>query len=287
MKEFVPILIEKTPNSAIIVADNGSDDGSIEWLESHYSPSTVQIIKFTQNWGFTGGYNRAIKEIEGAGQQFEFYLLLNSDVEVTQGWLQTMEQFMDSHPDAAIAAPKVLSYYKRNYFEYAGACGGFLSKLWIPYCRGRILNKMEEDKGQYDDPIEIFWASGTSFMIRSAVWKELGGLDERFFAHMEEIDLCWRAKRGGWQVWVIPQAKIYHVGGGTLPQQSPKKLYYNFRNNLLMMHNNIEKGRNLKIFFRMCIDGAISMVYLITGKWSYFRAVVEAHRDFKSIIKKG
>ena len=189
---------------------------------------------------------------------------------------------MDSHPRCGACAPKILSYDRRTMFEHAGACGGFVDRWYFPYCRGRILSKVEEDTGQYDAPCRVFWASGAALMVRSGLWRQSGGLDESFFAHMEEIDLCWRAQLAGWEIWAVPSSRVYHVGGGTLPNNSPRKLYLNFRNNLLMMYKNLPDGtRGRIVFSRMCIDGIIACLYLLTGKLSFFKAVVRAHGDFR------
>lgn len=286
LEKFLPYLIKFTPkeDGTIFVADNGSTDGSLKMMYDSFGE--VPIIKFEKNWGFTGGYNRAFEEISKMNKKFDYYLLLNSDVEVSANWLSSLVSFMDSHSKAGICSPKVLSYDRRDYFEHAGACGGYIDYFGFPYCRGRVMNKIEKDNGQYDTPCEIFWASGTSLMIRSELWHRLGGLDESFFAHMEEIDMCWRAKLLGEEIWVVPQSSIYHVGGGTLPNNSSKKLYLNFRNNLLMLHKNLPKGSApFIIFLRMCIDGVIGCIYLLTGKWSYFHSVVCAHHDYLKMKK--
>lgn len=287
LEKFLPSLIQLTPSElgSIIVADNGSTDSSIPLIEGSFP--TVRTIKLDSNYGFTGGYNRAFREISSNPEtygQYDYYLLLNSDVEVTPYWLETLTSFMDGHPEAGICSPKVLSYDRPEYFEHAGACGGMIDRFYFPYCRGRVLSKVEKDMGQYDEPAEVFWASGTSFMVRSELWHRLGGLDESFFAHMEEIDFCWRAKLAGEQVWVVPASKIYHVGGGTLPNNSPRKLYLNFRNNLLMMEKNLPSAsRNRIIFIRMWIDRAAAAAYLVMGKVEFFRSVVRAHGDFKKM----
>lgn len=287
LEKFLPTLVEYTPADlgCIIVADNGSTDTSLGFLEESYP--TIKRIPFDRNYGFTGGYNRAFQTIVSDPQtygSFDYYLLLNSDVEVTQGWLAELTGFMDRHPEVGICSPKVLSYHRQDYFEHAGACGGMIDRFYFPYCRGRVMSRIEKDMGQYDTPAQVFWASGTSFMVRSELWHRLGGLDESFFAHMEEIDLCWRAQLAGEQVWVVPSARIYHVGGGTLPNNSPRKLYLNFRNNLLMMEKNLPEGcRKRIIFVRMCIDGAAAMAYLLMGKVDYFKSVLRAHGDFRKM----
>ncbi|HIZ86881.1 MAG TPA: glycosyltransferase [Candidatus Coprenecus pullistercoris] len=287
LEKFIPSVLEYLPeNDVLYVADNGSQDGSVEYLREKWH-DRVRLIVLDRNYGFTGGYNRAFAEIYGSGQRFDCYLLLNSDVEVTPGWLDELERFMDTHPRCAVCAPKILSYGDRSLFEHAGASGGFVDRWYFPYCRGRILATVEKDTGQYDSAAKVFWASGAAFMIRSEVWHRLGGLDEAFFAHMEEIDLCWRAMLSGWEIWVDPASKVYHVGGGTLPNNSPGKLYLNFRNNLLMMYKNLPQRRRGRIIFsRMCVDGAIGLLYLITGRLSFLKAVLRAHRDYRRMRKE-
>ena len=312
LEKYLPVLIEHTPEAigTVYVADNGSTDGSVEylksgWLEgnlnekpegaaSYGSTPKVKLIQLDQNYGFTGGYNRALKQIEA-----EFYVLINSDIRVSEGWLNAVIDFMDNHPDAGICMPKILSEADHNQFEYAGACGGFIDRFGYPFCRGRILSNVEMDQGQYDNPREIFWASGACMVVRSHIYNQLGGLDESFFAHMEEIDFCWRAKLMGYHAWVVPQSKVYHVGGGTLPNNSPRKLYLNYRNNLLMLYKNLpyRKGkqnsfifghttvfrRNATIFIRMCLDGLSALAYLAQGKFQFFKAVFKAHCDYRKM----
>ena len=287
LKKFIPSVLECMPEGDVLyVADNGSEDGSVEFLRESW-PADVRLVLLDRNYGFTGGYNRALATIGGSGEAFDYYLLLNSDIEVTPGWLQELENFMDARPRCAVCAPKVLCYDRRGWFEHAGASGGFVDRWYFPYCRGRILATIEEDRGQYDTPCRVFWASGAAFMIRSGVWHDLGGLDDSFFAHMEEIDLCWRAMLAGWEIWVDPASAVYHVGGGTLPNNSPRKLYLNFRNNLLMMYKNLpSRSRSRIIFVRMCVDGAIACVYLLTGRLSFFRSVLRAHRDYRRMRRK-
>ena len=257
-----------------MVADNGSTDGSLEWLEKEY-PGVV-TIEFDRNYGFTGGYNRALKQVEA-----DYYVLLNSDVDVPDGWLEPLFEFLEDTPEAGICQPKLLSAADHGSFEYAGAAGGFIDRYGYPFCRGRILSNIERDNGQYDEPIEVFWASGACMMIRASLYHHLGGLDEAFFAHMEEIDLCWRAKLLGYQVWCVPESKVYHVGGGTLPNDSPRKLYLNYRNNLLMLYKNLpEKICRGRILARKCLDLASALVYFFTGRWKCFAAVLRAHRDY-------
>lgn len=285
LQQFVPLLLERTEelhsgDAQLIVADNGSTDESVAWLRQHCPE--VGLILLDKNYGFTGGYNRAFAQLQTWEHTFDYFLLLNSDVEVTPGWLTALVRWMDARPQVGVCSPKVKAYHRRNYFEHAGACGGFLDWFGFPFCRGRVLSKIEEDRGQYDEPVPVFWASGTSLLIRTQLYAVAGGLDELFFAHMEEIDLCWRVQSLGYEVWVIPQSVIYHVGGGTLPNNSPRKLYLNFRNNLFMLYKNLPlSSRRWRIFLRMCVDGAIACVYLLTGKWDFFRSVWAAHRDYR------
>lgn len=288
LERFLPVLIERTPRenynssltSFIAVADNGSTDGSVEWLKESYPD--LELVEFEQNYGFTGGYNRALERISA-----DYYILLNSDVEVGENWLDPLISFMESNPDTGIVMPKIKSYDRSDYFEYAGASGGFIDKYGYPFCRGRIMSKVEKDEGQYDEAIEIFWASGTCLMIRAGLFAQLGGFDENFFAHMEEIDLCWRAKLLGYEVWVVPESIVYHVGGGTLPNNSPQKLYLNYRNNLLMLYKNLpKKYKRRVIFIRKSLDNIASIAYLLSGKWSYFKSVHKAHSDYRSMKKE-
>lgn len=281
LEKFLPVLIANTPKEQafIVVADNGSTDDSVAWMKSEHPE--IKIIEFDHNYGFTGGYNKAFQIIDA-----DYYVLLNSDVEVTEGWLTNLISFMEENPDAGICQPKLLSWENRDYFEYAGAAGGFIDHYGYPFCRGRILSNVEKDNGQYDEPEELFWASGACMVIRASLYHHLGGLDEAFFAHMEEIDMCWRAKLLGFQVWAVPSSVVYHVGGGTLPNNSPKKLYFNYRNNLLMLYKNLPTNVRWRIIStRKILDGASGAVYLLTGKFQYFRAVIRAHRDYRRMKK--
>lgn len=264
-------------NSFVVVADNASTDGSVEWLKENFPQ--VKLLEFDQNYGFTGGYNRALKQIEA-----DYYVIINSDLLVTDNWLSPLLAFMDENPDVAACQPKILSESNREFFEYAGACGGFIDKFGYPFCRGRILSNIEKDSGQYDDPEQIFWASGACMVVRSSVFHHLGGFDDAFFAHMEEIDLCWRIKLLGYQIWAIPSSVVYHVGGGTLPNDSPFKLYLNYRNNLLMLYKNLPHSvRWSRIFIRKTLDLASAMVYLVSGKLDSFKAVMKAHKDYSKM----
>lgn len=282
LEKFLPVLMRKSslPDVSVIIADNGSTDGSLEWVNHHYPK--VKVIPLDKNYGFTGGYNRALEQIEA-----DYFILLNSDVEVTENWLGPLIENMENNPKVGICMPKIKSHYQKSLFEYAGACGGFIDVLGYPFCRGRILSNIEADNGQYNFDREIFWASGTCMMVRSSIFRDLGGFDESFFAHMEEIDFCWRAKLAGWKVWIYTDSVIYHVGGGTLPNNSPKKLLLNYRNNLLMMYKNLPLYRlHITLFIRMLLDGVSAVMYLVSGKYSFFRAVLRAHGEFWKMVFK-
>ena len=233
MEKFLPSVTAHTSGDAeVIIADNGSTDDSIEFLHTHYPD--LRIIQLDQNYGFAEGYNRALAQIEA-----DYYVLLNDDVEVTPHWVEPVIEQMQQNPLTAICQPKLLMYDQRDTFEYAGAAGGFIDRYGYPFCRGRLFDVVEKDHGQYDDPCEIFWASGAAMFVRADVWHQLGGLDGDFFAHMEEIDFCWRAKNKGYRVEYCPKSAIYHVGGGTLPKSNPRKTFLNFRNNLSMLYKNL------------------------------------------------
>ena len=284
LRRFLPGLIASCDglDAEVIVADNASHDGSLDMMAEEF-PS-VRTIALSENYGFTGGYNRALAQV-----QAQYYVLINSDVEVPEHWLRVLQDWMDSHPECGACGPKLISFNERDTFEYAGAAGGLLDRYGYPFCRGRIMQKVEKDHGQYDTPADVLWCSGACLMVRADVWKALGGLDDRFFAHMEEIDLCWRMQLRGWKVTVVPQSYVYHIGGGTLPNESPFKLRLNFRNNLLLLENNLPATLNsrflarVRILTRMCLDGLSALVYLFTGRKSFYDAVVQAHREYRSM----
>ena len=282
LERFLHLLIKRTQikDVQIVIADNCSTDGSQKWIrESH---PEIRLIEFDKNYGFTGGYNRALALIEA-----DYFLLLNSDVEVTPGWIQPLIAALDNNPRIGICMPKIKSAFERDFFEYAGASGGYIDYFGYPFCRGRILSYIEKDSAQYNQEREIFWASGAAFMIRASLFRTLGGFDDSFFAHMEEIDLCWRAKLTGSQVWAFPDSVVYHVGGGTLPNNSPLKLYYNYRNNLLMLYKNLPGNRlHITIGLRMILDGLSAVMYLLNGKRTFFKAVINAHNDFRVMRKE-
>lgn len=276
MEKFLPSVTANTTGDAeVIIADNGSTDDSIEFLHSHY-PS-LRIIQLDQNYGFAEGYNRALAQVEA-----DYYVLLNDDVEVTPHWIEPVIAQMQQNTQTAICQPKLLMYDRRDTFEYAGAAGGFIDSYGYPFCRGRIFDVVEQDHGQYDDPREIFWASGAAMFVRADVWHQLGGLDGDFFAHMEEIDFCWRAKNKGYRVEYCPQSVIYHVGGGTLPKSNPRKTYLNFRNNLSMLYKNLPDGRlNRVLLLRLVLDYVAALKFLLELKPKEFQAVFQAHRDYR------
>ena len=279
MERFVPVLKANIPkdNCFLVVADNASTDDSLPWLQANHPD--VQVIALDRNYGFAGGYNRALQLIEA-----DYYVLLNSDVEVSAGWLDTLVDFMEDNPDVGVCQPKIRSLAERDCFEYAGAAGGYMDRYGYPFCRGRILSNIERDRGQYDEAEQCFWASGACMMVRSDLYHYLGGLDEMFFAHMEEIDFCWRAKLAGHQVWAVPEAVVYHLGGASLDNTSPHKLYLNYRNSLLMLHKNLPANDLRRVMAaRKTLDFFASLVYLITGRWSYFKAVWKAKRDYRRL----
>jgi GT2 family glycosyltransferase len=276
LKQFLPTVIRHSTenNTVIYIADNGSTDGSAEWIEANHKD--VKLIRLEKNHGFAGGYNLALAKIKA-----EYYILLNSDIEVTAGWLYPLIDFMDKNPDVASCQPKILSYNKKDHFEYAGASGGFIDKYGYPFCRGRILHKTEKDTGQYDDPVDTFWSSGACMIVRASAWKKCGGLDASFFAHMEEIDLCWRFHKAGFRVCCNPTSVVYHVGGGTLPYNSNLKTYLNFRNSLFMLYKNLpDKDLEIIIFRRKLLDGLAGIFFLFKGKFKSIKSIFKAHMDY-------
>ena len=286
LEKFLPSVVQTNyQNLEIIVADNGSTDGSADFVRENFK--SVKLITFDKNYGFCGGYNRAIEFASG-----DYIVLLNSDVEVTPEWLNPIINFMEENKDVFACQPKILSYFERNKFEYAGACGGFIDKFGYPFCRGRIFFYTEEDMGQYDEIKQVFWATGACMVIRRNLLYEIGFLDEDFFAHMEEIDLCWRANLHGYKIFCIPQSKVYHVGGGTLPKANPRKTFLNHRNSLIMLEKNLTFPDALLIIpIRLFLDIISAIVYLLKGSVGDFFAVLKAHFIFliaqpKWIIKR-
>lgn len=277
LQRFLPSVIRYSEEAEIIVADNGSTDHSIDILREKFL--SVRILPFRENYGFAEGYNRAIQQIETP-----YVLLLNDDVEVTPHWLQPLLAFMNHHPEVAACQPKILSETQRELFEYAGACGGFIDHLGYPYCRGRIFNHVEKDRGQYDQVCPIFWATGAALLVRTDVFRKEGGLDKRFFAHMEEIDFCWRLRSRNYGIYCIPQSTVYHVGGGTLPKSHPRKTFLNFRNNLLMLYKNLPEERlNSTLRIRYFLDLVAALKMLLSGQVKESMAIVKALRTFFKI----
>jgi GT2 family glycosyltransferase len=282
LRHFLPAVVKNTVNdeTEVVVADNGSTDGSLAYVEGKFPQ--VRVIKFDQNYGFTGGYNRAIAQIDSA-----YTVLLNSDVDVPKDWLTPLIAHMEATPNAGACMPKILSFSQPRNFEYAGAAGGFIDILGYPFCRGRILGTVETDKGQYNNTRNIFWATGACMVVRTALYKALGGLDDNFFAHMEEIDLCWRMQNAGYKIAYVGGSEVFHVGGGTLPNNNPRKLFYNYRNNLLMLHKNLPHGlHGAAITLRILLDWASALMFLLQLKFSYTAAVFKAHAAFLK-LKKG
>ncbi|MCU0455594.1 MAG: glycosyltransferase family 2 protein [Bacteroidales bacterium] len=275
LKSFLGSLAERSScdDTSVFVADNGSDDGSCEWIEQSFS--RVNVIRLGKNHGFAEGYNIALSRIEA-----KYYVLVNSDIEVTPGWLGPLISHLDENPDVASCQPKILSWSKRDQFEYAGAAGGFIDMYGYPFCRGRVFNVTEKDEGQYDHPAEVFWSSGACMAVRREAWVKCGGFDPDFFAHMEEIDLCWRFHRAGYRITCIPLSVVFHVGGGALPYSSPFKTYLNFRNSIRLLYKNLPESSFRKvIFIRKILDGVAAFFFLLKGQVRSFIAVLRAHRD--------
>lgn len=279
LEQFLPSVIQYSPEADIYVADNASTDDSIAFLKSHF-PS-IGIIENKQNFGFAKGYNEALKYIDA-----EIYALVNSDIEVTENWLNPIIDAFEN-PKTAIIQPKILDYKNKQYFEYAGAAGGFIDKFGYPFCRGRIFDTIEKDRQQYDDNRTIFWASGACFFIRSTIYNELKGFDPDFFAHQEEIDLCWRAFNKGYDAQYISSSVVFHVGGATLDQTNPHKTFLNFRNSLSMLTKNLPKSSLYKVLlFRLILDSAAGLQFLLSGKFKHFTAVIKAHFSFYRMFNK-
>lgn len=278
LRELLPNVVANSPEGEVVVADNGSSDGSIAFMKNEMPH--VRLIEFTENYGFAEGYNRALRLVEA-----EYYILLNSDVEVTEGWLRPLIAYMDAHPQTAACQPKLIAFHQRDSFEYAGACGGFIDMLGYPFCRGRIFGTVEKDENQYDSVMEVFWATGACLMVRSRLYHEIGGLDGEFFAHMEEIDMCWRMKARGHSIVCVPQSKVFHVGGGTLSAESPRKTYLNFRNNMLMLYKNQFNHYGCRFVVRMLLDYVAALQMLVQRKPKNCQAVFKARCDFWKMKK--
>lgn len=281
LEKFLPSVVKLSGSDVkVYIADNASTDDSISFLKKNFPE--VGIFINDKNYGFAEGYNVALKKINA-----KYFVLLNSDVEVTENWVEPIIKLMDDDETISACQPKIKDYNNKDFFEYAGAAGGFIDYLGYPLCRGRVFNHIEEDKGQYNDVSEIFWATGACMFVRSSVFKELDGLDNHFFAHMEEIDLCWRMKNSGYKVMYHPDSTVYHVGGGTLNKINPKKTYLNFRNNLFLLHKNLPKRKRFSIIFtRLILDGLAGVKLLFEGKPSHTMAIIKAHFHFYGDIKQ-
>jgi len=281
LRRFLPSVVAHNPDGVdIIVADNASTDNSLEVIRTEFP--TVKLLVLSENYGFAGGYNRALQQIES-----DIYVLLNSDVEVTANWLEFVLAEMEVRPEISACQPKIKAAENRKYFEYAGAAGGFIDKNGYPFCRGRIFNHTERDIGQHNDEREVFWASGACLVIRSSAFHSVDGFDDRLFAHMEEIDLCWRLKNQGHRIYCLPQSQVFHLGGGTLAAGNPRKTYLNFRNNLsIIVKNDYKNSLVKKILKRMLFDGAAAAYMLITSGPSHFFAVLRAHLSFYSNLNR-
>lgn len=279
LRTFLPSVVHHSEGEGIevCVADNGSTDASVTMLQQEF-PS-VRTILLDKNYGFADGYNMALQQVDA-----EYVVLLNSDVDVTEHWLEPMIAYLDDHPKVAACQPKIRSQRQKEYFEYAGAAGGFIDKYGYPFCRGRIMGVVEKDEGQYDTVIPVFWATGAALFIRRADYLLVGGLDGRFFAHMEEIDLCWRLRARGREIVCIPQSTVFHVGGATLKKENPRKTFLNFRNNLVMLYKNLpEKELKKMMRIRAGLDYLAALVFLLKGDWNNASAVIRARKEYKQI----
>lgn len=262
-----------------VVGDNGSTDDSVAFVHENYP--TIEVVRLDKNYGFAEGYNRVLAQVEA-----DYYILLNSDVEVTPDWVDPVIDLLESDPRIAAAQPKIRAYHDREYFEYAGAAGGFIDAYGYPFCRGRLMDTREKDVGQYDDACDIFWATGAALFIRRQAWEEVGGFDGDFFAHMEEVDLCWRLKSKGYRIVYCPDSVVYHVGGATLDKSNPQKTYLNFRNNLSMLQKNLPLGRAIwVIFVRFWLDFVALLFFMAKGKFKDAAAISRAHRSFFKYFK--
>ena len=275
LEQFLPSVIRFSESVRIVVADNGSTDNSVSFVKAAYP--TVEVLAFDRNYGFAEGYNKAVAAIDA-----EYVVLLNTDVEVTEGWLDAPISILAGNERAAAVQPKIRSFRDKQRFEYAGAAGGFIDRWGFPFCRGRVLGSVEDDKGQYDSPCEVFWATGACLFARRAAYLEAGGFDPLFFAHQEEIDLCWRWKNRGFQLLYTPESTVYHLGAATLNAANPRKTYLNFRNNRLMLYKNLSKKERQKVFFiRFWLDVMAWIVFVLSGKWGDAKAQIKAYIDYQ------
>lgn len=279
LRRYLPTVLANSSVGEVIVADNASTDGSVEMLMREFP--RVRVIVLEQNFGFAGGYDRILAELT----EYEYYLLLNSDVEIRQkGWDIPLVRYMEQHPECAVCQPKLLSLREPEAFEYAGAAGGFLDKYGYPFCRGRVMGAVEKDEGQYDEIVPLLWATGAALLVRASDWRESGGLDARFFAHMEEIDLCWRLRTRGRTVVCVPESRAYHLGGATLNQGNPRKTFLNFRNNLLMLYKNLPQEELSHVMLvRRLLDYVAALQYLLKGDLGNANAIVKARKEYRRI----
>ena len=286
LEQFFPIVAEHTCREGVdvIVADNASTDGSLAYMQKNFPQ--IEIVRNARNEGFASGYNLALQQIQkeavASGEAYKYFVLLNSDIEVTPHWVEPVVAAMEADSSIAAAQPKLLSYYDKKCFEYAGAAGGFIDKLGYPFCRGRIFDTVETDTGQYDTPCQVLWATGAALFVRADLYLQYGGLDADFFAHMEEIDFCWRMCNRGYKIMYEPSSVLYHVGGGTLPKTSAHKTYLNFRNNLSLLYKNLPQKRLRKVLFmRVFLDFLAALMFLLHGEKENFKAVFRARKDFR------
>jgi GT2 family glycosyltransferase len=275
LEQFLPILLKTNyPNYKVVVADNASTDDSVDFVKQHFS--AVEVIVNPSNEGFAKGYNTALQQVKA-----DYFVLLNSDVEVTENWITPIINLMQANKNIAACQPKILAYQQRNHFEYAGASGGWIDQLGYPFSRGRIFDIVEEDRQQYDNAAPCFWASGAAMFVRAELYHDLGGLDPYFFAHQEEIDFCWRAQLQGYEIWVEPTSVVYHIGGGTLPKNNQRKVYLNFRNNLIMLAKNLPLTKALYVIpMRLALDAVAAWKGLLEGSSAYWLAIAKAHMHF-------
>ncbi|MFM1879003.1 MAG: hypothetical protein RLZZ241_1869 [Bacteroidota bacterium] len=280
LERFLPEVIKYSKEANIYLADNASTDSSVIFTQKHFP--TVKIIQLDKNYGFAGGYNLALEQV-----QEDILCLLNSDVAVTKNWLKPILEVFETNPDAGIVQPKIKNLLKPDYFEYAGAAGGFLDRFGYPFCRGRIFQTLEEDTGQYDDVLEIFWATGACMFIRKSIFSELGGFDSNYFAHQEEVDLCWRAQNQGFKVFYTGWSTVYHLGGSTLSNMNPKKTYLNFRNSLFSLSKNLPLKQSLPLVLsRLILDGLAALRFIFQGKWKHAYAILQAHLSYYRMINR-
>lgn len=273
LQQFLPEVVAQADGATVVVADNASTDESVAWLRAQFP--TVQVLVHATNLGFCEGYNQALRQLD-----FRYYVLLNSDVAVTPGWLRPLRQLLEERPAVAACQPKILAQQQPTHFEYAGAGGGYLDRLGYPFCRGRLFDTLEEDNGQYNDARPVAWATGACMMVRASAWHALGGLEPEFFAHMEEIDLCWRLQNAGYEIWYQGASTVYHVGGGTLHKSNPRKTYLNFRNGLALVYKNSAPAElTSTLVQRLFLDWVAAIRFLTQGATGDFRAVLRAHRD--------